>query len=91
MENLDRFIHDFSSCSRTYATLCIYHDSADPENVTDVLGITPDRAHKAGDIVRSKRPAPTSGWFLGTQNILASRDVRAHIEWILDKLKNSSL
>jgi hypothetical protein len=87
MKKSSRYIHDFASCSRTYATLCIYHNFEDSKNITDLLELTPSRAHNVGDL-RHKRTAQTSGWFLGTKDILTSRDLRAHIEWILDALVN---
>lgn len=82
-----RFIHNFPSCTRTYATLCIYHDSADPQKVTDSLQILPDRTQKVGELIRRGKTATVSGWFLGTKDIVKSKDMRAHIKWILNKLK----
>jgi hypothetical protein len=88
MIKADKYIHDFPGCSRTYATLCIYHTSNDPVTVTDILKIIPSRTQKAGDMTSYNKLAAISGWFLCTQGKLTSRDVRVHIEWILHKLKN---
>lgn len=86
MEHKTYFNHDFKSCSRTYATLCIYHDSADPQMISDMLQLNPDKMLKIGDVIRSGKTAISSGWFLGTKDLLQSRDVRYHIEWILNQL-----
>lgn len=59
-----------------------------PEKITDTLDIEPDRSQKVGDVARNKKPIPVSGWFVGTQGILNSRDIRVHLEWILDRLKD---
>lgn len=81
-----RYIHDFTSCSRTYATLCIYHDSMDTNEVTKILKLKPDHVTKIGDYLRKDKSIKIAGWFLGTQDILDSRDMRAHVEWLLAKL-----
>lgn len=86
MNRADRFIHNFPSCSRTYATLCIYHASADPQEVTAILKIKPDSSQKVGELIRRGKKATVSGWFLGTKDVLKSKDVRAHIEGLLDKI-----
>lgn len=86
-----RYDHKYRHCDRTYATLCIYHKSADPKTITDILRIRPDRTLRAGDLSASKKPIRNSFWEVGTHykgKITHSRDVRAHIDWLLDKLKN---
>jgi hypothetical protein len=72
---------------RTYATLCIYHDSVDPEAITKVLKLKPDRLVKIGDPLLLKKKASSSGWFLGAKDVLRSNNYESHIEWILKKLK----
>lgn len=86
MSSLDRYDHEYPACSRTYATLCIYHDSIDPLTISQALDMTPDRFQMAGDILESGNLAPLTGWFLGTQDVLSSKDLRAHVEWLLDRL-----
>jgi hypothetical protein len=80
------FVHNFPSCSRTYATLCIYHKSKDPREVTEALAIAPDKSHRAGEVLGLGKPTPSSGWFLGTKGIVKSKDLRAHIDWLLKKI-----
>ncbi len=84
-----RLIHDYPSCSRTYATLCVYHKSAEPKIVTDILKIRPDSVK----MVEGKTETGLrSGWFLYTQNrnklLSTSRDMRTHVEWLLNRLNN---
>ena len=81
-----RLDHDFASCSRTYATLSIYHDTLDPALMTKLLKSVPDRSQKSGDIIRPGKRARVSGWFLGTQQLSQSRDLRFHLELILEKI-----
>jgi Domain of unknown function (DUF4279) len=80
-----QFDHDYSSCSRTYATFCIYHDRLESEQITALLRLKPDR------IVRKGNPAikgttPRNGWFLTTQGRTDSKDIRSHIALLIQKL-----
>jgi len=86
MNNSKRYDHKYRSCSRTYATLCIFHKSADPQKVTSRLKITPDKLVKAGDLVVKGKYAPISSWQLKTKDVVKSKDLRAHIDWIIDKI-----
>lgn len=48
----------------------------------------PDDFIRAGDVLALNRKAPSNGWFYGTEEkktISKSRDMRAHVEWLLDK------
>lgn len=80
-----QFDHDYSSCSRTYATFCIYHDRLEPEAITALLRIKPDRKVRKGDPA-IKGTIPTNGCFLTTQDRASSKDVRSHIALLIQKL-----
>ncbi|MES2071068.1 MAG: DUF4279 domain-containing protein [Pseudomonadota bacterium] len=72
------FNHSFSSCSRCYATLRIYHPTKSPNEVTETLKMSPTSQQTVGDS-NGKRTIRTSGWFLTTRDLVKSRDIRAHI------------
>lgn len=77
---------DYATCEQTYATVRIY--DVDSDHVTNLLGIIPSSSQPGGRIsVRggesAKRP---KGWFLSTEGAIESRDVRRHLDWLLDKL-----
>lgn len=84
---LTRFNHGFESCSRTYATLCIYHDDVPPEEITSHLGITPDRTVRKGQILRLGT-ALRNGWFYGTLDRIDSKDLGFHIHSLANELKD---
>ena len=90
MKNSDTaYDHEFSSCARTYATICIYGKKLDPSHVTKVLGVSPTRQQKTGDdLSKGKviRNAKTSGWFLTSQDAISSCDLRAHINYLIDNI-----
>jgi hypothetical protein len=75
---------DYPTCERTYATLRIYPESLDPFDVTSRLGIEPSDWQRRGESRRpGSRPARLHGWFLSSQGVLESRDVRRHLDWVL--------
>jgi hypothetical protein len=65
MNKNERFIHGFRSCSRTYATLCIYDDTLDAEQISRQLCTEPDRIVAAGD-KKGSRVCARNGWFWTT-------------------------
>jgi hypothetical protein len=79
------------ACEETYATLRIMHASLDPDEVTKLLGIEPTETQRVGDSLGSigKRKAALAGWFLCTKGVLSSRDVREHLDRILDEVRGS--
>jgi hypothetical protein len=85
------YVDDYATCHRTYATLVIVHPDLEPDVVTEGLGIQPSRAHRRGDIRNplAKRPFihPRGGWFLSSEDMVQSRDVRRHIDWLLDQVE----
>lgn len=75
---------DYPTCERTYATLRIYPESLDPDAVTTRLGIDPSDWQRRGESRKSgSRPAKIHGWFLSSDGIVDSRDVRKHLDWLL--------
>lgn len=80
-----KYVHDYSSCSRTYATLCIYHDVLKPEEISSLLGLKPDRVVNKGTQA-GRGIVPSNGWFRTSQNRTDSRDVRFHIALLVKLL-----
>ena len=80
-----KFDHDYPSCSRAYATLCIYHDVLKPEEITSLLNLKPDRVVNKG-AQAGRGTVPSNGWFRTSQNRTDSRDVRFHIALLVKLL-----
>jgi hypothetical protein len=82
--------HDYATCGETYATLCMYHRDLDPDAVSRLLALQPTDSQRRGDIHNPKSPNPVSlpvgAWFLSTRNLSLSRDVRFHIDQLLEML-----
>jgi hypothetical protein len=77
---------------RTYATFRAFSESLDPDEVSRALGIEPTKCFRAGDERKPNRPyAPyrSGGWLLSTE-AFESRDIREHVDRLLDRLEPSA-
>lgn len=78
---------DYPTCERTYATLRIYPELLDPADVTARLGIEPSDWQRRGESRKpGDRPAKLHGWFLTSEGLIESRDVRKHLDWLLSRI-----
>lgn len=92
------YIDDFGACERTYATLCVYTQAVDPAVVTESLCVQPSNWQRVGELPttapknprRMPRPATLNAWFLESESHVTSRDVRRHIDWVLDQVVGKS-
>jgi hypothetical protein len=89
---------DYATCARTYVTLCVYPPAEmDPAEVTGRLGLEATSSHRIGELRPvSTRRVPSrawsrSTWFLSSEGEVGSRDVRRHIDWLLDHLTDRTL
>lgn len=81
--------NNYPTCLETHATLRCYHSEAAPEAVTEALGIQPSKSQVRGlNLIHGKQVRrPVSGWFFCSKGTVESRDVRRHIDWLLDQLR----
>lgn len=75
-------------CDHTWVTLCIYN--IDPYLVTNKLGINPTggkrkSANKSLPAHISKMSSVYS-WTLSSNKQVSSKDIRRHLDWLLDKI-----
>ena len=87
-----RFITVGGPIDEASASLCLYGDDLDPEEVSSVLAMTPTHAHRKGDRIRSRSPdAPkdatykTGAWILKIRG-KAPQDPQALTLALLDQL-----
>ena len=69
---------NYSTCAETYATLRIYSRSSD---VSEKLNLTPTRTSKKEDL---------NGYFYSTENVVESKDVRRHIDYLIEKFSSKT-
>jgi Domain of unknown function (DUF4279) len=79
---------DYPTCKVTHATLRIYGDQLQPDELSIQLGLTPSKCQKKGQITQARSISPVGGWFLSSQGQVESRDVQRHIVWILDQIND---
>ncbi len=79
----------YPTCSRTYATLCIYlPDTSDPNLLSEKLELQPSRTQIKGEIRNGKVKQWPTSWFLESTEKVQSKDLRRHIDWILEQLSD---
>ncbi len=85
--------HDYGTCDRTCAELLIYYSRLGHEAVTELLGLEPTSSQNQGDEIRNSigrtRIAKVTMWALSSEPFVSSKDVRAHLDWLLERLSSS--
>jgi Domain of unknown function (DUF4279) len=77
----------YPTCERTYATLCIYlPDQCNPGTITNILGIKPTRIQIKGEVHQGAVKQWPSAWFLSSEGCIESKDVRRHVDWLIEHL-----
>jgi hypothetical protein len=60
------------------------------QDVTELLGVEPSEANDAGALLENSRgrvrKVPRTGWFLSSAGHVSSRDLRDHLDWLIEKL-----
>jgi Domain of unknown function (DUF4279) len=88
----DEYDDNYTTCRETSASLRVMHLELDPDYVSRQLGIAPSWSRKKGEMPKtSKRAARIGIWALDTENIVKSRDLRRHIDWIIDQVSEKQL
>jgi len=81
---------EYETCERTIAELRIYGYDLEPEVVTARFGIQPSRTQKRGETWVGFRGCVSQykigGWFLSSEGQVQSKDIRHHLNWLLEKL-----
>ncbi len=86
---------NYETCERTKACLRIHCGDRSPHIFSKILGLGPTKIIEVG--VRSHHSlspdAPIGQvnlWILDSESTVQSKDLRAHLEWLLDKVEPSS-
>src|SRR6185437_6302222 len=80
---------DYASCLETHATLRLYHEANKPNEVGNVLGLRPSHEHPAKEwITRPSGWASPASWFLESAESVQSRDLRRHLDWLMDRISD---
>lgn len=79
---------DYPTCKETYATLRIYGDQLEPDELSRRLGLKPSESQTKGRPTEQQGLASVGGWFLSSKRQIESRDVQRHLGWILDQISD---
>lgn len=80
---------EYPTCERTEATLAIYN--IDPDLVSKKIGVSPTSTQKKG--IPKVMPngslhiGTIDNWLLSSEDYVSSKDLRRHLDWILDKIE----
>ena len=83
---------DYEACDRTHAELRIYSGEASPREVSLLLGIEPTSMNEKGKTRVSlttgrERVLPLNLWLLSSESQIDSKDLRRHLDWLLDQIE----
>ncbi len=83
---------DYETCDKTHAELRIYSGELSPREVSLRLGIEPTVMNEKGKTRISittgrERVLPLNLWLLSSEGHLHSKDLRRHLDWLLDQIE----
>jgi hypothetical protein len=98
MEKDGVYRDDYPTCAETYATLLVRGGEQDPEEVSALVSVEPNRmrcrrrqgryADGEWKLLRPELPpVRLNVWSLSTKDVVQSRDSRRHVDWLLDLVK----
>ncbi|WP_244905993.1 DUF4279 domain-containing protein [Pseudomonas lurida] len=81
---------DYETCAECYVRLMIYPGERHPDEITNIMKVRPTLINVAGEKVTNSRgltrEVKNSGWFFSTEGYVLSKDLREHIDWIVEKI-----
>lgn len=85
---------DYPTCDECYVKLLIYPDALHPDEVSQILNLEPTKKNIIGTKITNSRgrvrEITIAGWFLSSENYVNSKDLRDHLDWLLNKIEPSS-
>lgn len=85
---------NYDSCESTYVELLVYLNESS-NLITKELGFSPSYMQDKGDVIVNsrghEREAKTTFWSFSSEGKVLSKDVRHHLEWLLDHLADKEL
>ncbi len=92
LSQMSQYDDDHMSCARTHATLRVYSTTLDPDAISEAVGARPSRSFRVGDSFgRQSRTRDINAWFLYSEDQVSSRDLRRHLDWLMDSVDGSGL
>jgi len=77
---------DYATCFRTHATLRVFVRDLSHDAISRLLGCDPTSTKQAGDPIGPQASRDLAGWFLDSAEHVESRDLRRHVDFVLDSV-----
>lgn len=81
---------EYETCNECFIRLMIYPKDTHPAEISKLLNIEPTSINVVGEIVTNSRgksrEIKNSGWFLSSEGLVDSKDLREHIDWFIKKI-----
>jgi hypothetical protein len=88
------FSPDYSTCSECYAGLIIYPGDFPVDKISEIIKADATKINNVGDrsvnSIGRERIAKISAWFMFSTSFVISKDLRDHVDWVVERLRNSS-
>jgi Domain of unknown function (DUF4279) len=84
---LEDYDDNYKTCLKTYASLRIIYEELEPDKISKQLGVRPTTSCRKGELNTKKIPSRIGIWSLSTEGIIKSRDIRRHLDWLVDQLQ----
>lgn len=82
----------YGTCDRTCAKFLVYPDSIEPIEIGRRLKLEPTLMKARGEklSVTSNGVAPRHFWMISSEEHVISKDLRRHLDWLLDQITPAS-
>lgn len=80
------YADDYQTCEETTAALWIYPGALDPHCISELLAIEPTTCKVMGQL-QGRAVLPVSSWSISSEGIVLSKDLRRHLDWLLDTIE----
>lgn len=85
---------EYATCERTLARFSIYSGEKPPEEITLTLELAPTHQCEIGQVrtnsIGRTRTDSLNAWFLSSEGFISSRELRRHLDWLLENLVTRS-
>ncbi len=87
--------NDYATCAECYVKLSIYPGGMHPDEVSEILILEPTQQNNLGETITNSlgrtRVIKQAAWYLSSELYVQSKDIREHLNWILEKINPSEI
>ena len=91
LEARRRYDDEYATCRDTHASLRVFVAELSPAGVSHLLSCRPTRTRDAGLPGGPRGRRDQASWLLSSEGVIDSRDVRRHVDYLLDSVDLDAL